>query len=86
VHHQLTEHSPPFSYDIDFAEPVNVELGEVLKKSHGLQVRLSRSGTRMEVLRGVMRKKNRDPLLAPNPGNETRWNSGIDEAERERTP
>ena len=61
-----------------------MELGEVLKKSHGLQVQLSRSGTRMEVLRGVMHKKNRDPLLAPNPGNETRWNSGIDEAERER--
>jgi len=70
---------------LNFAEPVNVELGEVLKKSHGLQVRLSRSGTRMEVLRGVMRKKNRDPLLAPNPGNETRWNSGIDEAERANT-
>jgi hypothetical protein len=78
VHHQLTEHSPPFSYDIDFAD-------EVLKKSHGLQVQLSRSGTRMEVLRGVMRKKNRDPLLALNPGNETRWNSGIDEAERANT-
>jgi hypothetical protein len=67
---------------LDFAEPVNLELGAVLKKSHGLQVRLGRSGARMEVLRGVMRKNNRNPLLAPNPGNETRWNSGIDETER----
>ncbi len=57
---------------------MNLELGAVLKKSHGLQNWLGRSGARMEVLRGVMRKNNRNPLLAPNPGNETRWNSGIE--------
>lgn len=59
----------------DFTNPINPGLGDVLKKSHTLQVGLGRSTNRMEVLRGVMKDNNRDPILAPKPGNDTRWNS-----------
>jgi hypothetical protein len=59
----------------DFVNPVNEDLGDVLKKSHTLQVRLGRSANRMDVLREIMNDNNRDPLLAPKPGNDTRWNS-----------
>lgn len=59
----------------DFVNPVNEDLGDVLKKSHTLQVRLGRSANRMDVLREIMKDNNRDPMLAPKPGNDTRWNS-----------
>jgi hypothetical protein len=59
----------------DFAEPVNAKLGELLKKSHGIQSRLSRAPTRMMIYRQVQERKQRKPMLNPKPANETRWNA-----------
>ena len=66
----------------DHAEPVNEELGQILKKSHGIQVRLSRAPTRMEIYQGIQRKNNRKPMLKPKPGNDTRWDATVDETRR----
>jgi hypothetical protein len=66
----------------DHADPVNVELGAVLKKSHGIQVRVSRAPNRMEIYHGIQRKNNRKPMLNPKPGNDTRWDATVDETRR----
>jgi hypothetical protein len=66
----------------DHAEPVNEELGVILKKSHGIQVRLSRAPNRMEVYAGIQKKNNRQPMLKPKPGNDTRWDATVDEVHR----
>ena len=67
---------------LSFAEPVNEELGDILAKSHSIQVRFNRAPNRMDVLKEVQEKYNREPKLSPKPGNETRWNSWHVEAER----
>jgi hypothetical protein len=66
----------------DHAVPVNVPLGTILKKSHTIQVRIGRAGTRMDVLREIQREYGREPMLGPDPGNDTRWDSREDEARR----
>ena len=60
---------------LDYTDRVNEELGDILKKLHTSQVRLSRSGNRMLVYRAIQEKKGRNPALVPVPGNDTRWNS-----------
>ena len=67
---------------LHFAEPVNEELGCILKKSHVIQSRFSRAPNRMMQLEYVQEKHKREPKLAPKPGNDTRWNSWHVEAER----
>jgi hypothetical protein len=54
---------------------VNPGLGEILIKSHQIQVRISRAPARMsmKVLREVQSSHNRKPLLTPDPAGETRW-------------
>ncbi len=64
---------------IAFAVPANQELGDILDKSHGIQVRLSCSSTRMAIYHNIQVKKKRKPMLVPNPANKTRWNGTIDE-------
>ena len=67
---------------LHFVEPVNEELGYILRKSHTIQVRISRAPNRMDVLNAVQVKNSHDPKLNPKPGNDTRWNSWQIEAER----
>ncbi|KAL7502257.1 hypothetical protein ACHAXN_000889, partial [Cyclotella atomus] len=70
---------------LQFAEPVNTELGAVLGKNHTIQVRLCRSAARMKVYRDIQQANERKPLLNPDPGNETRWDNCIEEAKRANT-
>jgi hypothetical protein len=67
---------------IQFAEPVNVGLGEILIKSHQIQVRISRAPARMKVLRQVQESHQRKPMLSPNPAGETRWDGFAKETTR----
>lgn len=63
----------------DFANPVNPELGLILKKSHNIQEKFRRAPNRMQVYRTIQSKMNRKPMLNPKPGNDTRWDSRQDE-------
>ncbi len=67
------------SRTIAFAVPANQELGDILDKSHGIQVRLSRSSTRMAIYHDIQVENKRKPMLVPNPANKTRWNGTINE-------
>ncbi len=64
---------------IAFTVPANQELGDILDKSHGIQVRLSRSSTRMAIYHNIQVKNKHKPMLVPDPANKTRWNGTIDE-------
>jgi hypothetical protein len=64
---------------IAFAVPANQELGDILDKSHGFQVHLSCSSTRMAIHHNIQVKNKRMPMLVPNPANKTRWNGTINE-------
>ena len=64
---------------VKFAEVINDELGDVLKKSHEIQVRIGRAPKRLHIYQLIQNKKDHKPLLTPNPANETRWNGCIDE-------
>ncbi len=64
---------------IAFAVPANQELGDILDKSHGNQVHLSHSSTRMAIYHDIQVKNKRKPMLVPDPANKTRWNGTIDE-------
>ncbi len=66
----------------EYAEPVNSPLGQILEKSHTIQVRINRAESRMEVLREIQKKNLRDPALTPKPCNDTRWNGHHDETKR----
>lgn len=63
-------------------EGANYDLGAELKKNHEIQVRLHQSGNRMNVFQDVQKRKGRDPSLCPDPGNDVRWNSSVEEAAR----
>ena len=63
---------------VKFAETTNDNLGDLLKKIHEIQVRISRAPKRMHAYRQVQKKKECKPLLNPDPANETRWNGCID--------
>ena len=58
----------------DFANPVNVEMGLVLKKSHDIQSLINRSTNRMKIYKDIQKKNQREPMLNPKPANDTRWN------------
>jgi hypothetical protein len=51
---------------IAFAVPANQELGDILDKSHGIQVHLSRSSTRMAIYHDIQVKNKHKPMLVPN--------------------
>jgi hypothetical protein len=59
---------------IKFADSCNEVLGDILKKNHGIQVRINRSQKRMSVFNNIQHEKGRSPLLSPDPAGETRWN------------
>ena len=80
--HQNERSGGKASGTVKFAEETNNDLGDVLKKSHKIQVRISRAPKRMHAYRQVQTKKERKPLLNPDPANETRWNGCIDETIR----
>ncbi len=82
IAHQNERSGGYASGTIKFEELVNVDLGTFLAKSHKLQTFLSRSTERMSVYKDVAEDNGRCPILLPNPGNETRWHSSIDEAIR----
>jgi hypothetical protein len=67
---------------IQFAEPVNVGLGDILIKSHQIQVRISRAPAWMKVLRGVQESHQCNPMLSPDPAGETRWDGFAKETKR----
>jgi hypothetical protein len=54
-----------------FADKPNKELGAILKKSHEIQVRISRSPKRMKLYSDIQRKQSHKPLLVPDPAGET---------------
>jgi hypothetical protein len=59
---------------VKFADSKNNALGDILKKSHGIQVQINRSHKRMTVFHEVQHEKGRSPLLLPDPAGEIRWN------------
>lgn len=63
-------------------EGANYDLGAELKKNHEIQVRIHRSGNRMKLFQEIQERKGRNPLLRPDPANEVRWNSSLDETAR----
>ena len=68
--HQNERSGGKASGTVKFAEETNNDLGDVLKKSHEIQVRISRAPKRMHAYRQVQTKKERKPLLNPDPANE----------------
>jgi hypothetical protein len=66
----------------EFAEPVNIELGELLNKSHRLQTFMNRAPNRIHVYRSVQVNNYRNPMLLPKPAGDTRWDSKHDETKR----
>ena len=59
---------------VRFADSPNDALGDILKKSHGIQVRINQSHKRMTLFNDVQQNKGRSPGLSPDPAGETRWN------------
>lgn len=82
VSHQNQRSGGLASGTLDFAVPQNQELGDVLNKNHHIQTHVSRAPVRMTAYKAVQKKKRRDPMLNPNPGNVTRWDSWLEEVER----
>ena len=82
ISHQNQRSGGLASGTLDFAVPENQELGDLLNKNHLIQTFISRSTGRMATYKGVQRKKRRNPMLNPNPGNVTRWDSWLTEVER----
>ncbi|KAL7474701.1 hypothetical protein ACHAW6_003559 [Cyclotella cf. meneghiniana] len=62
-----------------YAEPVNVDLGQILEKSHVIQFHLNRTESRMDAVRAIQKKNQHDMVLEPKPANDTRWNGCHDE-------
>jgi hypothetical protein len=79
IAHQNEQSGGYASGTIAFTVPANQELGDILDKSHGIQVRLSRLSTRMAIYYDIQVKNKRKPMLVPDPANKTRWNGTIDE-------
>jgi hypothetical protein len=80
--HQNERSAGYASRTLKFAQPKNEALWAILKKSHKIQVDISRAPIRMSVFLSIQKKRERKPLLKPNPSVETRWNSSIDETAR----
>jgi hypothetical protein len=76
--HQNERSGSKASGTVEFAEITNDNLGDLLKKSHKIQERISRASKRMHAYQQVQKKKECKPLLNPDPANETRWNGCID--------
>jgi hypothetical protein len=62
------------SVTVKFADSKIDALGDILKKSHAIQVRINQSHKRMTEFHEVQHEKGRSPLLSPDPAGETRWN------------
>ncbi len=77
--HQNERSGGKASGTVKFAEVINDKLGDVLKKSHKIQVPISRAPKRMHIYEQIQNKKDHKPLLNPDPANETSWNGCIDE-------
>ena len=80
--HQNERSGGKASGTVKFAEVINDELGDVLKKSHKIQVCISRAPKRLHIYQQIKNKKDCKPLLNPDPAKETRWNGCIDETIR----
>jgi hypothetical protein len=65
-----------------FADKPNEELGAILRKSHEIQVRISRAPKHMKLYSDIQQRQSCTPLLAPDPAGETHWNGCIDETTR----
>jgi hypothetical protein len=65
-----------------FADKLHEELGAILRKSHEIQVRISRAPKRMKLYSDIQWRQGHKPLLAPDPAGETRCNGCIDETIR----
>ena len=70
--HQNERSGGKASGTVKFAEVINDDLGDVLKKSHEIQVRIRRAQKRMHIYQQIQIKKDCKPLLNPDPENETR--------------
>lgn len=82
ISHQNQRSAGYASGTIDFANPVNKELGSIIRKSHEITVHISRAPLRMAVYNTVQKRRNRKPQLKPIIGNDTRWDSWQMEAAR----
>ena len=82
IAHQNERSGGYASGTIEFAEPVNEELGDLLKKSHTIQTFIHRSQERMDAYEKIAESNGREPIYRPKPGIDIRWNSSIDEAMR----
>lgn len=82
ISHQNQRSAGYASGTIDFADPVNEELGSTIRKSHDITVHVSRSHSRMSMYNAVLERRNRKPRLKPIIGNDTRWDSWQLEAAR----
>ncbi len=80
--HQNERSGGKASGTVKFAEITNENLGDLVKKSHKIQVCISRAPKRMHAYPQVQKKKEHKPLLNPDPAKETRWNGCIDETIR----
>ncbi len=77
------EHSGGYaSGTMKFADKPTEELGAILRKSHEIQVLISRAPKRMKLYSDNQWRQGCKPLLAPDPAGETRWNGCIDETIR----
>eukprot|EP00984_Skeletonema_dohrnii_P025630 scaffold14813_cov173-Skeletonema_dohrnii-CCMP3373.AAC.2 len=75
ISHQNQRSAGYASGTIDFADPVNEELGSTIRNSHDIIVHASRSHSRMSIYNAVQKRRNREPRLKPIIGNDTRWDS-----------
>ena len=58
-----------------FARNANVDLSDVLTKTHAIVARMHRSAARLRVLRDVQHEAKRSSILIPSPSVPTRWDS-----------
>ena len=56
-----------------FIDKPNEDLGLLLKKNHAIEQRVNPNAGRMEVFRGLQKRKGRIPPIYPDPANEVRW-------------
>lgn len=73
VSHQNERSGGLASGTTKFKEMENEALGLILIKNHENQVRLNRSGTRMDSYNGVQDQKERNPHVGAEPCGGTRW-------------
>jgi len=82
ISHQNQRSAGYASGTVDFAKPVNEELGGIIRKSHDITVHISRAPLRMSVYNDVQKRRKRRPQLTFKVGNDTRWDSWLLETQR----